>query len=414
MVTTNKVVSRYLTGGAIGDPANLLALFTAFTEKFSKAERSVELLNGLLAEAEKVAATTDETEVFLARKYKKPHRLLELEKEWRDMGIASMLSTAINGGFSYAQQNCQNLFLSILQGLALPPALNRKVQAASRWWSKSSIRLTKRKEWWVRRFYDNEVLLVFPKLLSTFREQVAVAREALAKGKPHGEAVETRLQAGPFTLINTGNFKPEVMETVKEVVEKASKAMTGAGFGKVCYGDIHVSKTITKSTTAAFYLVTSDEMFVRANLKPSHDTLKTVCHELAHRLQFVFLSGKKREIEALYDKIAMSVRYGQGASDMQGWPERGQVVQYKGDTLTVLNVDTRNNKIEFGEPPAPGVYQRKVYTAPLQWWAKNIEGRETVLGENYSGFITDYARRGGPESFIFLCQHSLSGLQGSG
>jgi hypothetical protein len=81
---------------------------------------------------------------------------------------------------------------------------------------------------------------------------------------------------------------------------------------------------------------------------------------------------------------------------LDSWPDLGREVTFKGDNLVVLEVSKRENKIRFGEPPAPGRVQRKVYTAPLEWWVRNIEGKEPERSPDFKGFITSYAEKGGP------------------
>lgn len=386
MPSPTRVVARYLQADAIGDPKALLEKFSEQVEAFAKVEPKAKKLLDILGEMER------------AQDRNEPWEFNRLHGQWQttDYKDVADVYVAVEYGFKRMRGVGNLLFLSILQQLAVPPNKVKKVQAAAKFWSKAKMVLRKDKRKWAPR--HTEDVVAYGTLLSTYREQVALVTDLLATAKPHGTEETPKLKAGPFTLVNTGNFDAPTMERVRDTVEKAAKAMTSAGFGKVCYGDIMVSNTITsKSDILAFYLTTKDEMFVRANVKPNIDSVQTICHELAHRLQFKFLASKTDEIRTLYQSIARHVRFGGPEIPKEAWPEIGREVEYKGDKLVVLNVSQTLNKIEFGEPPAPGVYRRKVYKAPVEWWLRNIEGKEPERGPDFKGFITTYAQKGGPD-----------------
>lgn len=400
MITpAHRVVSRYLQADAIGDPKALLEKFSEHVEAFAKVEPKAKKLLGIIEEMEK------------AQDRNEPWEFNRLHGQWQttDYGDVADVYVAVEYSFKRMRGVGNLLFLSILQQLAVPPNKVKKVQAAAKFWSKAKMVLRKDKRRWAPR--HTEEVVAYGTLLSTYREQVALVTDLLATAKPHGTEETPKLQAGPFTLVNTGNFDTKTMERVRDTVEKAAKAMTAAGFGKVCYGDIMVSNTITsKSNILAFYLTTKDEMFVRANVKPDIDSVKTICHELAHRLQFKFLKSKNDDIRMLYYTIHRHVRFGGPSVPEDAWPQVGREVEYKGEKLVVLNVSQTLNKIEFGEPPAPGVLSRKVYKAPVEWWLRNIEGKTPELEPDFKGFITAYAQKGGPdENFAEMVAHYALG-----
>ncbi len=383
-VSNHQVVARFLQADAIGDPKALLDTFTAYVDAFGSIEPKVKVLTGLMEEMEK-ADTRNE-----------PWEVNRLQASWGSTHYSDVASVWVGVDRVFKQMHGigNKLFLAILQQYAVPPNKAKKVQGAAKFWSKSKMVLRKDKRSWMPR--HGESVLAYTELLSTLREQAALVTDILATAKAHGTEETPKVKAGPFTLVNTGNFDDKTMERVRDTVEKAAKAMTSAGFGKVCYGDILVTNTITsKGNVLAFYMLASDEMFVRANVKPTIDSVATVCHELAHRLQNKFLKSKQREINTLYQTIAHHVRF--GPTPTEGWPELGREVEYKGDKLVVLGVSQASNKIQFGEPRAPGVLQRKVYTAPLEWWLKNIEGKEPERGPDYKGFVSAYAQKGGAD-----------------
>lgn len=377
----DRVVARFLVEAeAIGDPKSLLLPLWVASDKIDRLEPSSRKLLGLLGDMERADGANE------------PWEVNRLQGVWSTLsGEVATLRYGVEKLFLAFRDHMQTLFLAILQQYAVPPNKVRKVQEAARFWSKSRIVLRRDKRPWAPR--HSEAVVAFSDFASTFREHLALASDIVGSCKLHGTLETPKLKAGPFTLVNTGNFKPEVMERVRDVAEKAADAMTRVGLGKVCYGDILVTNTITsKGTVAAFYMLASDEMFVRANVKPGWDTAKTICHELAHRLENKFLQGKRSDIAALYRQIDNHNWMARPTGD---YPEVGRTVEFKGDKLVVLDVNRYRDKIQFGEPPAPGVRSRKIYTAPLEWWAKNIEGKELERGPDFKGFITPYAQKGG-------------------
>jgi len=317
--------------------------------------------------------------------------------------------------FDSLREYAQPLFWAILQQLSLPANLTKKVQAASKYWAKSRLNKPRADNRpWAYAFRHKEYPGLFLANLGTWREHLALAYECLEKGVSHGESTKSKVQAGPFTLVNTGSFSDDIMENVKQAVLKAAKAMTNIGLGKVCYGDILVSKQIqSRSNVLAFYLLASDEMFVRADAKATHDIVQTICHELAHRFENKF-SVPSRDINNLYKTIA---RYDGGqAIAMSGWPEVGRKIKYKKLDLVVVKVDKVGNKITFEQPPAPGLIKRKRYSAPLEWWIENIDvGAKIERSPDFKGFISPYAKKGGPsENFAeMVAYHALGELPAS-
>ena len=376
MLSARRVLARYLQADAVGDPKALLAQFEAGVSTFARAEPHSNDLHRLIGELEK--AQND------------PAAFAVLRGEWNKAREPVQIKILIERSFDVLAASGRRLFLAILQLLALPPNLTKKVQAAARYWSKSKIVLRKDTRPWTRYLSFIEAVEAYPTLLSTFREHVAVATECLAKGKSHAEGEETRLKAGPFTLVNTGNFKPDAMKAVAEAVEKAAKAMTSAGFGKVCYGDILVTNTITsRGNVLAFYMIANDEMFVRANAKANADTVETICHELAHRLQHKFLSGKKREIDGMYDIIA---RYAASSERELEYPEKGKQVEHDGSTLTVVDVRPYKGQVVFTDSKKDA---KDRFVAPVTLWYKRFERKELADFPNYKGFVSEYAKSGG-------------------
>ena len=382
MTTPQKVLARYLRADAIADPRTILPVFQRVLTAMEDTERQVLPMVELLGKMKK--AYGESLKTGDTSEYRTYYR------EWSSN--INLYSLDMSRSHRLLMASGTRLFLALLQQYAIPANKVKKVQAASRFWAKAWRGKRRSTEPGVPPGAEN--IDSFMEYLSKLREQYALAQDIVDNCKLHSEAEDTKLRAGPFMLINTGNFKPAVMEKVKDVVERAAKALTSAGLGKVCYGDIMVTNTIQRSKTAAFYVIANDEMFVRANLADNHDTLHTVCHELAHRLHMKFLSSKERDIQDLYYKCGR----GTMGRPAEHFPTVGQTVEYKGGTYQVLTVSPKLDKITFGEPNArlmlPG---SKAWTANLDWWQANIEGvgRKT-LPEDFKGYVTTYAEKGGP------------------
>jgi hypothetical protein len=238
------------------------------------------------------------------------------------------------------------------------------------------------------------------KLSETLQAQIANAEAAIVKGQLHSDpevAVKTKIQVGGFTIVNTGGFDDETMHKAAEVVEKAEKALTGHGLGKVCYGDILISKSINrKKNVMAFYVISSDEMFVRADIPADPDHVRYVCHELAHRLDHKFLPSKKKAKAELYYKIRFS-------AEKPPLPHIGDEVPYQGKTLKVHGYGEHNSikmvdPSEQGVEAAPGspLQLKHQYTAPLETVARWMgwKPKDTSLG-----FVTHYASTDIDENF---------------
>ncbi len=235
-----------------------------------------------------------------------------------------------------------------------------------------------------------------------FYEQLyKAAKKVIDRGDPldSGEP----LKAGGFTIVNTGGFNEKVMEEAQKVIEEASRLVQAKGLGKVCYGDVNVAGTTMKARALAHYSLTTDELFIRANLKGSKGpAVRTVIHELGHRLQNKFLSGKKKEIRALYYLLGR-----ESNSKLEGikwdkskWPKEGDIIEYNGERQKVMDV-TPNRRYEY-EIHTMDVHDRR-WKIPMVAYL-----RDTY---NTSSFVTLYAAKDPDENFAemvsFYCLNEL-------
>jgi hypothetical protein len=249
--------------------------------------------------------------------------------------------------------------------------------------------------------------------LEDFRKHERLFGLALQQGKAHAtdEASTTRLKAGPFILVNTGGFDMDTMMAAAKLVEEAAKRMDSIGLGKVCYGDVLLSNRLAgKATVAAFYVVASDEMFVRADLRTTEDTVRVTCHELTHRLEHKFLAGKEREIAQLYAKINTH----SGFMSNTEMPAFGAPLTYKGELWKVVDRDTRRRSVKLA-PANPlrcfvcaekgrkehvpdeehkfPIARKETIVMPAEHFYK-MQGMEQKVDP--LDFITNYAKKGGP------------------
>lgn len=315
--------------------------------------------------------------------------------------------------------NCgHKLFLSILQQYDLPPPVRKKVEIASRVYMKRSKPRFKNLSGFAMALHRFEY---FDKLYTTLKAHYALAKLALEKGKEHTESVPdsspgspvgTKFKVGQFTLINTGGFDDKRMAEVAEVVKKASAYAQSSGLGQVLYGNIQVTNTLHKSNVMAFYLISSDELFIRANVSASSGVVFTVLHELGHRFEKKF--SNQRGVERLYQLLG-NQEIKRKNDDI---PKPGDTITSKGTTYVVKGlkrIPRGGYKVELYQQDAPQL----LASISLDGWnsMKGQGNRQDVnTNPNYIGYVTDYAKRGGPsenfaEMFAFYCMGNLPVLQ---
>lgn len=389
MDLVHRVATRFLLADVIGDPSDLTKKLKAGVDKFADLEPKAEKLLAHMKTLLDVRGTGPVP--------KDPSLFYQLTGAWNTTmyGDVSDIYTAVQYTFHRLKPTGTFLFMAILQQLALPPALTKKVQACARYWSKSNLRIQKSKEQLPR---HGEEVIAYEKLLKEFRMHVAIAQEALAKGKSHTEeGSTTKLNAGPFTVINTGSFSEEAMEQAAKAVSAAAKLLSQIGLSRICYGDVLVSNTLTsRSNVLAFYLISKDEMFVRANVKADVDVVRVICHELTHRLDHKFLKSKQREIASLYQTLASKsdVFDPESLSDFE-WPRIGKYYEYQGRHLKVVDVDFRKKTVKWKDPKDP---PNMSSSAPIQYWVTKIEGKPIEQQKGLS-FVSGYAKKSPGENF---------------
>lgn len=305
------------------------------------------------------------------------------------------------------------LFLSILQSFALPPALRKKVEMASREYGKKNA--PSRSGYGIAgRIKDIDDLTKYHALV---QGHLQLAHDAIQSGQVHATEGEgaTRVPAGCFTLVNAGGFSPEQVKTVQELATKADHATHAAGVGQVCYGTIQVNNTVGPTNSMAFYLPDKDEMFVRGNAKPTWDTLETILHELGHRYANKFLKLGKSGLNWLYQNIRMHelARSMEDRAEIPT-PKPGDAVKLKSGIFRVKSVEYVRGRsvinLEQNEKSGENPY------ITMDVWKKLHTPKIETTHPDFKGFVTEYAKRGGPgenfaEMFAYYCLKKLPAAQ---
>lgn len=286
-----------------------------------------------------------------------------------------------------------NICLALLQSYELTPTQRRKVESIAKFWA------AKHK---ARAIPAAKLLDTYFKMLETIRAHYA-ALEAIVSSSPLLDE-GSKIQAGSFNLVNTGGFDAKVMADTAALVAKGEQLVKAKGFGKICYGDVHITRQISKQRTLAFYQIKSDEMFVRAGVRLNVDSLHVFIHELGHRLQLRFLPpSKTAELKELYQKHK---RQSRGIQDQVVFPEIGEEVPYRGKVLQVVKLEPARSRIVL---KLKGDESNAVYTIPLQKWKSPSQPDP---GPKAGGFVTPYAGTDPEENFAelfaFYCLGRLS------
>lgn len=293
----------------------------------------------------------------------------------------------------------RDLFLGLLQEYVLPTAIRKKIEAAAKFYGKGKALDPKK----------DVAGDVYKKLTATYREHFLLAKSAITAGTHRSEPeAQSNWTAGPFKLINTGGFDDKTMTTVQEVVEKAVQLLNNKGLGKVCYGDMHISNTVGRSSSVlAFYVYGKDEMFIRGNLKGHQaHALSTVIHELAHRLQFKFLNSKKGAIDSLYRALSLGgdrERVKEILDNPSLKPQPGDTITSGRTTYVVDSVVYDTVHLLDQKDP-----KRKAKIPLLGYLEEKGLEPEIIDG----GYVTRYAKTSPEENFAEMVQFYCRGRLG--
>jgi len=404
----DRVVFRFehRQADAVANPGALTGTMATRLETFGKFERFVPPFLEAISEIRKIRA---QDPAAIARGDAK-HLWDQLTSPEAEMMRRQLLVLTSRDFFLWFRDSWE-LALAILQQFVLPSPIRRKVEQAAKYWATKQTPKNRRDRSTTKEDSYASLLTLYLEQLETVRSQQATFTEALAKGKPMSEANEAKVKAGPFTLINTGGFNDDTMNGAAVVVEKAGAIMQKKGFGRICYGDINISKKVGRSNVLAFYMKDNDEFFIRAGVRLNVDTLHTVLHEFGHRLHRKFLTSKNGLIDKLYGKYKTrsTFKLDQEPIDKSTLPAIGDEIVVKGETLVVTVIDWLAKKVRLKVKDLPD--SRRTFSVPFDSVGIVFRGEQEKAVKT-KGFVTQYAGNSPEEMFAemfaFYCTDELS------
>lgn len=295
------------------------------------------------------------------------------------------------------------LFRALLQNFTLPPVLRKKVEMAAR----AYYTRTKPKVRGSGARGDLEQIVLLEKTLSTYEAHLAVAKAAIAAGKTHQEEGQeaTRIRVGPFTLVNTGGFSRETMQSAAKVVHGAATFAERAKVGAVCYGDVQITNKIGRTNVAAFYTPSTDELFIRADVKVNLEVEINVLHELGHRYAHKFLRGGERAMAQLYYDIKHHETLREIDRIKLPLPQEGDTIVSKGHTYTVVGREYAGRGLRIQLQKDDGT---KAHTTVEGFRALQGDKRDSTV-PGFKGFVTDYASKNASENFAEMFAYYCMG-----
>ena len=281
-----------------------------------------------------------------------------------------------------------DVFQDLLVGYEMTPKQRRTLENAARDANRKSIR-----------FKMSDLGRAYKKNLDAYVKYAKVAAEVFVGGKQVTRSACPT--AGGFHIINAGGFNDKVMGTVSEVICEASNRLTKAGLESIIYGDVNIVGSITGSARLlAHYEISTDEIFVRANLRGrTGPAVRTILHELAHRLEFKFFTdevirrGRRithRSLQRLHDRLAerYDERLREAMVDPANWPKKGDVLNKQWVVTGVSGGGTRYGKVHLHHIDDPNVLAR----TSLEGYVRNRFPATNV-------FVTLYAATDPSENF---------------
>jgi hypothetical protein len=303
--------------------------------------------------------------------------------------ITSKMAVGLREVMTNISRVGRSIFLALLQKYSFPNETRKKVEAQAKLWGRTK----------PLRFKDSQsnVFFAFQKVVNTSFD---VAKEAMEVGKPL-EGSTAKTSAGSFKLVNTGGFKDPIMLGATEALERAEKLLRARGFGKVCYGEVYVTKTLKGGNNLAFYVVPQDALFIRANFRKPTDLVDSILHELAHRLDFKFLKSRESERDKLYRDLSFRV------IPKVRPPAVGEIITIRNKTYVVDRLSETKIYLKHPADPKPAT---AYITLDQYGKAKAREKGESPYGVD--GFVSEYAAKSPAENLAEMisayCQGKLS------
>lgn len=314
------------------------------------------------------------------------------------------------------------MFVAILQQRTLPKALMKKMEQASRFWGKEKLS---------PKAFRNP-MVAYLMLVPEMRQQSKAIHEVLDLPV----ACVTRVEAGPFTIVNSGCYPEADVEKVAGILRTCAELMASHGLGAANYGDVVLSNRLLRPTIGAFYLGDSDELFIRydeamkaaRDKKRAQDLEHTICHELGHRVEAKLLSNDGRRIvRALYEQLRLRrkfsldvVRRGDvGGESFSVTDKRGLTAHGPWTAVGMAGanrVKIRPSRLTVESKVLSEAEKEQVvrmlgatvtYTIPVQRWFQEFLKQPPPKG----AFVTAYAAKSPSENFAeMVALHVLGRL----
>lgn len=179
----------------------------------------------------------------------------------------------------------------------------------------------------------------------------------------------------PFKVHNTLHLMGDKLKAARSLVEKAvSDLKAHPRLARVMYGDIYLVGKLREGNTLAWYRVSTDDLYVRAETKYGFGDTHSLLHELGHRYWYKFLnSAQQRDWSMWFYRVKHN---GKAAL-----PQPGEVVDisFKGvkppaivKSVTSDFLELANNGLRYPLDKIMSVLNQKA-NYPSQYSAKNEE-----------------------------------------
>lgn len=251
-----------------------------------------------------------------------------------------------------------------------------------------------------------------PSWTGSEKRAIALSRRLTSKDKT---------RAGPFLLVNAVGVSDEILLRARRAAEQAARAYEAAGLGYAAYGQITmVRKTKGFGDTTAFYVISLNEIFLLGKAD-EQDMVHSLCHELAHRLEYTVLrkiQGFEAELQSLHAALAKNeAKMARTAEDFPSAGDRMALLHKgPGRYVYVEASDRARNQIVVRpmevKPGGLALMGDSVNITYARWRDEVLRIRPEDYDENFDGFVTAYALEGGPgENFAeMLGLHVLGRL----
>jgi len=337
----------------------------------------------------------------------KLHRLLaEYEAALHDWTRSSQDAVSKGAGINYlvyglsslytrlANAGAYEMFLTLLRTYQYDPKMRKALEKAAQTFSRTKKPSLPRK---ILQATNEEKSDVVQETVKGYAQLGELARRAIDIGRPCGEG--DVCSAGCFRLVNAGGFGQADVEHVRALTDKAAEIIQAHGFGDICYGDVQIVRQVSRANVLAHYMIGEDQIYVRGNLpKNNAPTLRTILHELGHRLEHKFFDRLQSDrMRLLFQRYGIALKRS-SFGELAKPPTAGERLTIKGEHYVVLNVgfnQALNKVISLALANPQDENERKFrFSIPLDAWLRS-QGHKRADDK----FVSNYAKTNPGENF---------------